>query len=60
MTIRREGDIVYQDRTSTAEMVRSYDELTTHFRAHNLVPELAVLMTGTTLVPRAIRAPRRR
>lgn len=51
MTIRRAGETVFEERTSTAEMVRSYEELTTYFKAHNSIPELAVLMTGTTLVP---------
>lgn len=51
LTIERAGDIVYDERTSTSKMVRSDDELASYFRRHNEVPELAVLLTGTTLVP---------
>ncbi len=51
LTIERDGESVYDGSTSTAEMVRSYDELASYFRRHNAVPELAVLLTGTTLVP---------
>jgi len=51
MEILRGTETVFQDRTSTAEMVRSYEELTTYFKLHNSAPEMAVLMTGTTLVP---------
>ncbi|MFB6223143.1 MAG: fumarylacetoacetate hydrolase family protein [Haloarcula sp.] len=51
MTIHRDGDRVYSDQTSTAKMVRGYDELVSYFTAHNSVPELTVLLTGTSLVP---------
>ena len=51
MDIVRDGDTVFEDSTSTAEMIRSCEELTACFRTHNSVPEVAVLMTGTSLVP---------
>lgn len=51
MTITRDGDTIYDDSTSTGKMVRSHDDLISHFRRHNVVPELAVLLTGTSLVP---------
>lgn len=49
--ISREGVPVYEDRTSTGDMARSCDELVSYYTRHNSVPELAVLLTGTALVP---------
>ena len=51
MTIHRGGDCVYEDSTTTGEMVRSCEELVSYFTRHNAVPEIAVLLTGTSLVP---------
>ncbi|GGC65322.1 MULTISPECIES: fumarylacetoacetate hydrolase family protein [Haloferax] len=51
MTIERDGEVVYDDATNTSEMVRSCDELVSYFTRHNTVPELAVILTGTSLVP---------
>lgn len=51
MTITRDGEIQYDESTSTAKMVRSVEELTEYFVAHNAVPDVAVLLTGTSLVP---------
>lgn len=51
MSIYREGERIYKDRTSTAELVRGVDELVSCFNAHDAVPDLAVLLTGTSLVP---------
>ncbi|MFW6435404.1 MAG: fumarylacetoacetate hydrolase family protein [Halovenus sp.] len=51
MTIEREGETQYDDETSTGEMTRSCGELVDYWAAHNSVPELAVLLTGTSLVP---------
>jgi 2-dehydro-3-deoxy-D-arabinonate dehydratase len=51
MSIDRDGETVYDDATSTAEMVRTCSELVSYFTRHNTVPELAVLLTGTSLVP---------
>jgi len=51
MRIERDGETVYDDATSTAEMARSCEELADCWRAHNAVPELGVLLTGTSLVP---------
>ncbi len=51
MSIHRDGDCMYEDSTSTNKMVRSPDELVAAYVAHNAVPELAVLLTGTSLVP---------
>lgn len=51
MAIEREGDRVFEDSTRTSEMARSVDELVSYYTRHNDVPELAVLLTGTSLVP---------
>ncbi|WP_265110748.1 fumarylacetoacetate hydrolase family protein [Halosolutus halophilus] len=51
MTIERDGETMYDDRTSTSEMVRSHDELVSYLARHNAIPETTVLLTGTSLVP---------
>ncbi|MDS0294973.1 fumarylacetoacetate hydrolase family protein [Halogeometricum luteum] len=51
MEIARDGETLFSESTSTAEMVRTDEELVHYFTSHNAVPELAVLMTGTSLVP---------
>lgn len=51
MTIDRDGERVFEGETSTGEMVRTCEELTRYYTQHNAVPELAVLLTGTSLVP---------
>jgi 2-dehydro-3-deoxy-D-arabinonate dehydratase len=51
MTIHRDGECLYSDETNTSEMDRSCEELVSTYTAHNAVPELSVLLTGTCLVP---------
>jgi 2-dehydro-3-deoxy-D-arabinonate dehydratase len=51
MSIYRDGQCLYSDETNTIEMLRSCEELVSYFTTHNAVPELAVLLTGTSLVP---------
>ncbi|WP_380678223.1 fumarylacetoacetate hydrolase family protein [Salinigranum sp. GCM10025319] len=51
MTISRDGDVVYEGETNTGEMVRTCEELVSYFTRHNAVPEFAVVLTGTSLVP---------
>lgn len=51
MSIRRDGDVVFDDVTSTGEMKRSCEELVDYLTRHNSMPEMAVLLTGTSLVP---------
>jgi len=51
MTITRDGETLYEEETSTAEMVRSCEELVSYLHRHNPLPELCVLLTGTSLVP---------
>ena len=51
MSIYRDGDLVYEGTTNTGEMVRTCEELVSYYTRHNAVPELAVVLTGTSLVP---------
>lgn len=51
LEIHRNGSPVVDDETTTGEMVRTCEELTAAYLAHNVVPDFAVLMTGTSLVP---------
>jgi 2-dehydro-3-deoxy-D-arabinonate dehydratase len=51
MTIERDGEQVYEGTTSTSEMVRTCEELVSYLTRHNDLPELTVLLTGTSLVP---------
>lgn len=51
LTIYRDDAAVFDGRTSTAEMVRSCEELVSYLTRHNAVPELTVLLTGTSIVP---------
>jgi len=51
MEIRRDGETVFGGSTSTDRMVRTPEGLAKAYRQHNSVPEFAVLLTGTSLVP---------
>jgi 2-dehydro-3-deoxy-D-arabinonate dehydratase len=51
MEISRDGEVLYDETTSTAEMVRTCAELVDYWRSHDVVPEFGVLLTGTSLVP---------
>lgn len=51
MTIVRDGETVYEEGTSTAEMVRTCEDLASALARHNPLPDLTVLLTGTSLVP---------
>lgn len=51
MTISRGEEVLYEAATATSEIVRSCEELVPYYSRHNVVPELAVLLTGTSLVP---------
>jgi 2-dehydro-3-deoxy-D-arabinonate dehydratase len=51
MEITRDGEQVFEGSTSTSEMVRSCEELAEYFRRYNEVPELTVLLTGTSIIP---------
>lgn len=51
MAITRDGETVFDEATSTAEMVREPDDLVAWLSRHNRLPEVCVLLTGTSLVP---------
>ena len=51
LTISRDGETVFQDDTSTSEMVRTVDELNSFFQRYNEVPEFTALLTGTSIIP---------
>jgi 2-dehydro-3-deoxy-D-arabinonate dehydratase len=51
MSIHRGDEVLYEGETNTGEMVRTCEELVSYYTRHNSVPELAVLLTGTSLVP---------
>ena len=51
MSIDRDGTRVFEAGTSTGEMVRTCDELVAYYRRSNSLPQLSVLLTGTSLVP---------
>lgn len=51
MRIERDGETMFDDSTSTSQLVRSPEELVSYLNRHNATPELAVLLTGTSLVP---------
>lgn len=51
MEIRRDEDVLYDESTNTNQMVRSVEELVDCYLDHNAVPEVSVLLTGTSLVP---------
>lgn len=53
VTIRRRGGAVYEDKTSTASMARSFPELIQWLFAGLDFPDGVVLLTGTGLVPPA-------
>jgi 2-dehydro-3-deoxy-D-arabinonate dehydratase len=51
MTITRDGEAAFEGSTSTDGMVRTCEELVDYYTRHNAVPERAVLLTGTSIVP---------
>jgi len=51
MWIERDGERAFKDSTSTTELVRSCEEIVDYFTRHNEVPELTVLLTGTSIIP---------
>ncbi|WP_121740877.1 fumarylacetoacetate hydrolase family protein [Natronorubrum halophilum] len=51
MTISRDGEVLYDESTNTGKMVRSVEELVDCYVEHNAVPDVSVLLTGTSLVP---------
>ena len=51
LVIRREGQVVFQGATSTAQMKRQISELVFYLGRENEFPNGVFLMTGTGLVP---------
>jgi 2-dehydro-3-deoxy-D-arabinonate dehydratase len=51
LEIRRDGEVAFEDATSTGEMVRTCEDLVAWLARSNPLPETAVLLTGTALVP---------
>ena len=51
MTIRRDGETAFEGETNTSLMARTCEELVSSLTRHDAVPELAVLLTGTSIVP---------
>lgn len=51
MRITRDGETIFDDETSTSQMVHECEELTDYYTRSNPAPEFAVLLTGTSLVP---------
>lgn len=51
MTIARNGETAFEGTTTTAEMVKTCEDLTSHLTRSNSIPEITVLLTGTALVP---------
>lgn len=51
MSITRNGESVFEGDTRTGEMVRTCNGLVESLRRHNVLPELTILLTGTSIVP---------
>ncbi|SFG90791.1 2-dehydro-3-deoxy-D-arabinonate dehydratase [Halopelagius inordinatus] len=51
LTIERDGEVEYEESTSTSEMATSCEKLVDYLGRHNDLPETVVLLTGTALVP---------
>ena len=51
LTIRRGGELLFQDATSTARMHRTFDDLREYLFRANTFPAGVFLMTGTGIVP---------
>ena len=50
-TISREGNLVFQETTSTSLLTRSFEDLAKWLQLHNTVPDMTSLLTGTAIVP---------
>jgi len=51
LVIRRDGAILFDGETSTAQIHRPLDELVSYLRRHNEFPYGVMLMTGTGIIP---------
>lgn len=50
-TIERGEEVAWRDETSTSLMARSCEELAEWVQRHNLLPDMATVLTGTAIVP---------
>ena len=51
LQIRRGEEVIFEDQTSTIEMVRHCEELVGYLKRCNDLPRLTVLLTGTSTIP---------
>lgn len=51
LTIRRGGEVLFRDETSTSKLHRTFDDLTNYLFRANEFPYGVFLMTGTGIVP---------
>lgn len=51
LSVSRDGRVVFEDSTSTSEMVRTCEELVDYYTRYNEVPSSSVLLTGTSIIP---------
>jgi 2-dehydro-3-deoxy-D-arabinonate dehydratase len=51
LAVRRQGKVVFEGSTSTAQMARSFDDLIGYLKRDNSFPQGAILLTGTGIVP---------
>lgn len=51
LTIERDGAVLFEGETSTAQMARPFEDLVGYLHRHNAFPDGVFLMTGTGIVP---------
>ncbi len=51
LVIDREGTVHFEDQTSTSQIHRTFDDLTSYLIRHNSFPQGVFLMTGTGIIP---------
>jgi 2-dehydro-3-deoxy-D-arabinonate dehydratase len=51
LVIRRGGEVLFADQSSTSQIHRTFDDLVTYLLRHNDFPHGVFLMTGTGIIP---------
>ena len=51
LTIRRDGQVLFEGESSTSQIHRSFEELVGYLFRHNAFPDGVFLMTGTGIIP---------
>ena len=51
LTIRRDGQVLFEGESSTSQIHRSFEELVGYLFRHNAFPHGVFLMTGTGIIP---------